>query len=78
MTNVSTLAPAALLVAVGQRVIWSALFTLLADISVPEERDRWYRLSAAQSAGFGAAPSRGLWWPPVASKAITWRSPLTP
>jgi len=54
VTNVSTLAPAALLVAVGQRVIWSALFTLLADISVPEERDCWYGLSAAQSAGFGA------------------------
>src|SRR3712207_616968 len=52
--SIATLVPAALLAAVGQRVFWSALFTLLADVSAPGERDRWYGLSAAaQSAGFG-------------------------
>lgn len=52
--SVAMLVPAALLAAVGQRMFWSALFTLLADVSDPGERDRWYGLSAAaQSAGFG-------------------------
>lgn len=53
--SVPAMVPSALLVAVGQRVFWSALFTLLAEVSALEERDRWYGLAAAaQSAGFGA------------------------
>jgi len=49
------LVPSALLVAVGQRMFWSALFTLLAEISAPGELDRWYGLAGAtQNAGFGA------------------------
>ena len=60
--SVSALVPAALLVAVGQRVFWSALFTLLAEISVPGERDRWYG---------PAASSRGSRWPPGAKRATT-------
>jgi Na+/melibiose symporter-like transporter len=53
--SVPALVPSALLVAVGQRMFWSALFTLLAEISAPGERDRWYGLAGAtQNAGFGA------------------------
>lgn len=53
--SIPALVPAAVLVAVGQRIFWSALFTLLAEISAPEDRDRWYGLTgAAQAAGFGA------------------------
>ena len=45
---------AALVVAVGQRAFWSSFFTLLAEITTPEERDRWYGLAgAAQNAGTG-------------------------
>jgi MFS family permease len=44
----------ALVAAVGQRVFWSSLFTLVADLSSPDERDRWYGLAgAAQAAGVG-------------------------
>ena len=45
---------AALVVAIGQRTFWSSLFTLVADLSGPDERDRWYGLvGAAQAAGVG-------------------------
>lgn len=43
-----------LLVALGQRLFWSAYFTLLVDLTPSEERDQWFGLvGAAQNAGIG-------------------------
>jgi MFS family permease len=43
-----------LLASIGQRLFWSAYFTLVADIATEGERDRWYGLAgAAQNAGIG-------------------------
>ena len=54
---------AALVVAVGQRTFWSSLFTLVADLSTPDERDRWYGLAGAAQAGgvgLGGLAAAGL------------------
>jgi MFS family permease len=54
VNNTITLICFALLTVVGQRIFWSAFFTLINDIATPEDRDRWYGLSgAAQNAGIG-------------------------
>jgi MFS family permease len=38
----------------GQRVFWSSIFSLLSDVSEPEERDRWFGLGGMmQAGGFG-------------------------
>jgi len=44
----------ALVASMGQRVFWSSIFSLLSDISEPQERDRWFGLSGMmQASGFG-------------------------
>ncbi len=44
----------ALVSTTGQRMFWSSIFSLLADVSDPGERDRWFGLGGMmQSAGFG-------------------------
>ncbi|MFI5710518.1 MFS transporter [Kribbella sp. NPDC051620] len=44
----------ALVTTTGQRVFWSAIFSLLADIADPGDRDRWFGLGGMmQAAGFG-------------------------
>ncbi|WP_328332004.1 MFS transporter [Kribbella sp. NBC_00382] len=44
----------ALVMTTGQRVFWSAIFSLLADIADPGDRDRWFGLGGMmQAAGFG-------------------------
>lgn len=44
----------ALVSTTGQRVFWSAIFSLLSDIADPGERDRWFGLGGMmQAAGFG-------------------------
>jgi MFS family permease len=44
----------ALVSTTGQRVFWSAIFSLLADIADPGDRDRWFGLGGMmQAAGFG-------------------------
>ena len=54
VNNTITLICFALLTVVGQRIFWSAFFTLITDIATPEDRDRWFGLSgAAQNAGIG-------------------------
>src|SRR5690349_12515564 len=42
VNNAPTLIVFALLTGIGQRMFWSAYFTLVADIAEPSERDRWY------------------------------------
>jgi MFS family permease len=52
--NVPMLLGMVLLNAIGQRLFWSAYFTLMAEIAAPHERDRWYGLGAAtRNAGLG-------------------------
>ncbi len=52
--SVEALVPAALLATGGQRMFWSAYFTLVAEIAAPKERDRWYGLAgAARNIGLG-------------------------
>jgi MFS family permease len=52
--NVPMLVGMALLDAMGQRLFWSAYFTLMAEVAAPHERDRWYGLGAAtHNAGLG-------------------------
>lgn len=52
--NVPMLLGMALLNAIGQRLFWSAYFTLMAEVAAPHERDRWYGLGAAtRNAGLG-------------------------
>jgi MFS family permease len=52
--NVPMLLGMVLLNAIGQRLFWSAYFTLIAEIAAPHERDRWYGLGAAtRNAGLG-------------------------
>lgn len=52
--NVWTLGLTALVGAVGNRMFWSSVFGLVADIVPASDRDRWYgAMSAAQAAGFG-------------------------
>ncbi|WP_432943828.1 MFS transporter [Kribbella sp. CA-253562] len=44
----------ALLTTTGQRVFWSSVFSLLADVSDPGDRDRWFGLGGMmQAGGFG-------------------------
>jgi MFS family permease len=44
----------ALVMTTGQRVFWSAIFSLLTDVSDPGDRDRWFGLGGMmQAAGFG-------------------------
>lgn len=44
----------ALFARAGERLFWSSLFTLVADLSKPVERDRWYALaSASRNIGIG-------------------------
>lgn len=44
----------ALVAVVGQRMFWSSVFSLLADVAGPGERDRWFGLGGMlQGAGFG-------------------------
>ncbi|WP_026163513.1 MFS transporter [Kribbella catacumbae] len=44
----------ALVTTTGQRVFWSAIFSLLSDVSDPGDRDRWFGLGGMmQAAGFG-------------------------
>ncbi|MGC4936593.1 MFS transporter [Kribbella sp. DT2] len=44
----------ALLTTTGQRVFWSSVFSLLADVSDEGDRDRWFGLGGMmQAAGFG-------------------------
>jgi MFS family permease len=44
----------ALVSTTGQRVFWSAIFSLLSDVADPGDRDRWFGLGGMmQSAGFG-------------------------
>ncbi|WP_203590269.1 MFS transporter [Streptomyces sp. SID13031] len=44
----------ALVTTTGQRVFWSAIFSLLSDIADPGDRDRWFGLGGMmQAAGFG-------------------------
>lgn len=44
----------ALVTTTGQRVFWSAIFSLLSDISDPGDRDRWFGLAGMmQAGGFG-------------------------
>lgn len=39
---------------IGTRLFWSSLFTLIADLAAPVERDKWYSLtSAARNIGIG-------------------------
>ena len=68
---------AALVVAFGQRLYWSAYFSLVADIAPPSQRDRWYGLGgAAQAAGGVPVDScSGRWWPPAARRPTPRRSP---
>jgi MFS family permease len=62
VNSAPTLIAFALLAGVGQRMFWSAYFTLVADIAEPSERDRWYGLSgAAQNIGLAlGGPLAGL------------------
>lgn len=54
VNNTITLICFALLTVIGQRIFWSAFFTLITDIATSEDRDRWFGLSsAAQNAGIG-------------------------
>jgi MFS family permease len=44
----------ALVMTTGQRVFWSAIFSLLSDIADPGDQDRWFGLGGMmQAAGFG-------------------------
>jgi MFS family permease len=44
----------ALVTTTGQRVFWSSVFSLLADVSDPGDRDRWFGLGGMmQAGGFG-------------------------
>lgn len=44
----------ALVSTTGQRVFWSAIFSLLSDVADPGDRDRWFGLGGMmQAAGFG-------------------------
>lgn len=44
----------ALVAVVGQRIFWSSVFSLLADVAGPGDRDRWFGLGGMlQAAGFG-------------------------
>lgn len=47
VTNAAGLFVAALTVAVGVRTYWSSAFTLVADLTEPYERDRWFGVAAA-------------------------------
>ncbi|WP_163507028.1 MFS transporter [Fodinicola acaciae] len=47
VTNAAGLFVAALTVAVGLRIYWSSAFTLVADLTEPHERDRWFGIAAA-------------------------------
>lgn len=54
VNSASTLIGMALLVASGVSLFWSAHFTLVAEIAVPQERDRWYGLAATtRNTGLG-------------------------
>ncbi|QNE23074.1 MFS transporter [Kribbella qitaiheensis] len=44
----------ALVTTIGQRVFWSAIFSLLTDVSDPGDQDRWFGFGGMmQAAGFG-------------------------
>jgi MFS family permease len=62
VNSAATLIAFALLAGIGQRMFWSAYFTLVADIAEPSERDRWYGLAgAAQNIGLAlGGPLAGL------------------
>ena len=54
VNSMLTMVGCVLLASIGQRLFWSAYFTLVADIAMEGEQDRWYGLAGAtQNVGIG-------------------------